>query len=141
MKLQFTVNGLPPKKDGAQSMWGKSLEASCLAELRLVAREALQGSRPFQSNIKLTLKIHIGRVNDRTIGDLNTFVTGVCDGLMAAHPSGKLDPIWNDPKLKEVHPSRTSAIIDDSQIVQIHAEKIIGDTFDPWYEITLEGEQ
>jgi len=141
MKLQFAVNGLPPKKDGAQSMWGKSLEARRLAELRLVALKALQENRPLQSNIRLTLKIHIGPLNDRTIGDLDTFVTGVCDGLMAAYPGGKLDPIWNDPKLKEVHPSRTLAVVDDSQVAQIHAEKIIDDTLNPWYEITLEGDQ
>ena len=93
---------------------------------------------PLQSNIKLILKIHIGPINDRSIGDLDTFVTGVCDGLMAAAPGGKLDPIWDDAKLKHIHPSKTIAIIDDSQVVSIQAEKIIGDTDLPWYEMILE---
>ena len=137
-KYQFEVKGLPPKKDGAQSMWGKCLEAKRLVELRQGALKAIQGYPPLQSNIKLTLKIHMGPVNDRSIGDLDTFVTGVCDGLMAAAPGSKLDPIWNNKKLEHVHPSKTIAIIDDSQVVSIQAEKIIGATDLPWYEVILE---
>ena len=137
---RFEIKGLPPKKDGAQSMWGKPLEAKRLVELRQGALKAIQGYPPLQSNIKLTLKIHVGPVNDRSIGDLDTFVTGVCDGLMAAAPRGKLDPIWDDAKLKHIHPSKTIAIVDDSQVISIQAEKIIGDTEQPWYEVILEGE-
>lgn len=140
MKLQFVVQGLPPKKDGAQSMWGKPLEARRLATLRLATLQAFKGHSPLKSNIKLTLKIHIGPVNDRTIGDLDTFITGVCDGLMAAYPGGKLDSLWDDPKLEHIHPSKTIAIVDDSQVVSIQAEKVIGSTNQPWYEVVLEGE-
>lgn len=140
MKIQFVANGFPPKKDGAQSMWGKPLEARRLATLRQATLQALKGHSPLKSNIKLTLKIHIGPVNDRTIGDLDTFVTGVCDGLMAAYPGGKLDPIWDEPKLEHIYPSKMIAIVDDSQVVSIQAEKIIGDTDQPWYKVILEGE-
>jgi len=98
MNISFQVNGLPPKKDGAQSMWGKPLEAKRLVELRQVALKALQGHPPLRSNIKLTLKIHVGPVNNRSIGDLDTFITGVCDGLMAAAPGSKLhEETWNNP--------------------------------------------
>ena len=135
---RFEVKGLPPKKNGAQSMWGKLLEAKRLATLRQLALKVFKGDSPLQSNIKLTLRIHIGPKNDRSIGDLDTFVTGVCDGLMAAYPGGKLDPIWDDAKLKHIHPSKTIAIVDDSQVVSIQAEKIIGDTDQPWYEVILE---
>ncbi len=137
---RFEVKGLPPKKDGAQSMWGKLLEAKRLATLRQLVLKAFKGDSPLQSNIKLTLKIHIGPKNDRSIGDLDTFVTGVCDGLMATYPSGKLDSLWDNPKLEHIHPSKTIAIVDDSQVVSIQAEKIIGDTDQQWYEVTLEGE-
>ena len=139
-KYQFTVQGLPPKKDGAQSMWGKLLEAERLIELRQATLHALQGNSSLRTNIKLTLKIHIGPINDRSIGDLDTFVTGVCDGLMAAAPGGKLHFLWNDVELNDVHPSKMIAIVDDSQVINIQAEKIIGDSKEPWYEIVLEGE-
>ena len=139
MRLQFRITGYPPKKNGAQSIWGKPLEARRLAELRSAALYALNGNPPLRSNIKLTLKIHVGAVNDRTTGDLDTFVTGVCDGLMAAYPGGKLDPIWNKPELSNIHPSKSLAIVDDCQVVYIQAEKIIGDTNQPWYEVALEG--
>lgn len=139
MIIAFKVEDLPPKKDGAQSMWGKPLEAKRLVALRQVALQALKGHPPLQSNIKLTLKIHIGPVNDQSIGDLDTFVTGVCDGLMAAHPGGKLNPIWNNVRPEDVHPSKTIAIVDDSQVISIHAEKIIGATDQPWYEVIVEG--
>lgn len=138
-KYQFTVNGLPPKKDGAQSMWGKPLEAKRLVVLRQAVLKALEGQPPLQSNIKLTLRIHIP-INDRSIGDLDTFVTGICDGLMATPYGGKLDPIWNDEELESIHPTKTIAIVDDSQVVSIQAEKVIGSADQQWYEVILEGE-
>ena len=139
MRLQFRITGYPPKKNGAQSMFGKPLEAKRLVELRLAALNALQGNPPLRSNIKLTLKIHVGAVNDQTTGDLDTFVSGVCDGLMAAYPGGKLDPIFKKPELSNVHPSKCLAIVDDCEVVYIQAEKIIGDTNQPYYEVALEG--
>jgi hypothetical protein len=150
---KFKVEGLPPKKDGAQSMWGKPLEARRLMILRHAAFKAFKGQPPLKTNIKLTLKIHIP-VNNKSIGDLDTFVTGVCDGLMAAPRKGILDPIWDLDRTWEngellgvdggdavsIHPSKTIAIVDDSEVVSIQAKKIIGDTDQQWYEVVLEGE-
>ena len=136
---RFEVKGLPPKKDGAQSMWGKRLESERLVALRQAALQALKEQPPLESNIKLTLKIHL-HVNDRAIGDLDTFVTGVCDGLMATPYVGKLDSIWDNKELENIHPTNTIAINDDSQVVSIQAEKIIGGSSQQWYEVVLEGE-
>ena len=138
-KYQFQVKGLPPKKDGAQSMWGKPSEAKRLVALRQAAFQALKEQLPLQSNIKLTLNIHLP-VNNRSIGDLDTFVTGLCDGLMATPYGGKLDPIWDNKELKNIHPTNTIAIHDDSQVVSIQAEKIAGGGSQQWYEVVLEGE-
>jgi len=138
-KYQFQVKGLPPKKDGAQSMWGKPSEAKRLVALRQAAFQALKEQLPLQSNIKLTLNIHLP-VNNRSIGDLDTFVTGLCDGLMATPYGGKLDPIWDNKELKNIHPTNTIAIHDDSQVVSIQAEKIFGGGSQQWYEVVLEGE-
>ena len=139
-RYRFEVKDLPPKKDGAQSMWGKPLEAKRLAALRQAALQALEGQPPLQSNIKLTLKIHIP-VNDRSGGDLDTFVTGVCDGLMKRALGSKLhEETWKKPEYHDVHPDKMRAIVDDSQVISIQAEKIIGCTDQQWYEVVLEGE-
>jgi hypothetical protein len=136
---QFKVKGLPPKKDGAQSMWGKKLESERLVLLRQAALQALKKQPPLERNIKLTLNIHLP-INNRSIGDLDTFVTGVCDGLMATRYGGNLNPIWNNQELKNVHPTNTIAIYDDIQVVSIRAEKIIDSNSRQWYEVILEGE-
>lgn len=136
----FSVKGLPPKKDGAQSMWGKPLEAKRLVALRKSALESLKGDPPLASNIKLTLKIHLP-ANNRMIGDLDNFIIGICDGLMATPYGGKLDPIWEDPDLVCIHPSKPIAVMDDCEMVSIQAEKIIDNNDQPWYEICLGGER
>ena len=138
MPYQFEVKGLPPKKDGANSMWGKKLESERLVALRQAALKSFNGQPPLQSNIKLILQIHIP-VNNRSIGDLDTFVSGVCDGLMKRDPKSEPHPgIWNNPEYQDVHPDRSIAIVDDSQVISIQAEKVKGDV--QWYEVMLEGE-
>jgi len=139
MKINFQVNGLPPKKDGAQSMWGKPLEAQRLVALRQAALQALKGQPALQSNIKLTLKIHLP-ANDRSMGDLDTFITGVCDGLMGTPYGGKLDPLLDNKELESIYPTKTIAIVDDSEVVSIQAEKVICESDQQWYEVVLEGE-
>lgn len=141
MKFQFKVNDdLPPKKDGANSMWGKPTEARRLIKLRLAALRAFQGRTPLKRNIRLSLVVHVGSVNDKFTGDLDNFVTGVCDGMMVADARSKLDMQWSDLELSDVHPSKLLAIVDDSQIVSIKAEKMVGDSDLPWYEVVLEGD-
>ena len=39
---------------------------------------------------------------------------------------------------QDVHPDRSIAIVDDSQVISIQAEKVKGDV--QWYEVMLEGE-
>ena len=140
MSYQFEVKGLPPKKDGANSMWGKKLESERLVALRQAALKSFNGQPPLQSNIKLILQIHIP-VNNRSIGDLDTFVSGVCDGLMKRDPKSEPHPgIWNNPEYQDVHPDKRIAIVDDSQVICIRAEKVIGDLNQQRYEVMLEGE-
>ena len=139
--IRFRVNGeLPPKKDGATSMWGKPTEARRLIALRLAAHNALGGQRPFEIDIQLTLRVHVGPQNDRRSGDLDNYVTGVCDGLMAAAPASSVNQLFREPKASIVNPSKTVAIVDDSQIVKIEAVKLAGLGGGEWYEIELEGD-
>ena len=140
MPYQFEVKGLPPKKDGANSMWSKKLESERLVALRQAALKAFSGQPPLRSNIKLILKIRIP-VNNRSIGDLDTFVSGVCDSLMKRDPRSKLyEETWSNPEYQDVHPDKRIAIVDDSQVIGIRAEKVIGDLNQQRYEVMLEGE-
>ena len=140
--IRFAVHGEPPpKKDGAKSMWDKPLEARRLLALRRAAVAAMGGQPPLSRAISLTLSIYVPGHRVACIGDLDTFITGVCDGLQAAHPRADLDQLWLDPALlTDVHPSRIVAILNDSEIVSIAARKIAQDASDAWYEIVLEGE-
>ena len=141
MKYQFKVYGdFPPKKDGANSMWGKSTESRRLVKLRQAAKAVFQEKTPLKRNIRLSLEVHVGPVNNKQTGDLDNFVTGVCDGLMAADARSKLDTRWSNAELSEIHPIKPLAVDDDCQIISIKAEKIVGDSDTPWYEVTLEGE-
>jgi len=85
-KISFQVQDIPPKKDGANSMWGKQTEIPRLISLRSSALKAMDGRNPFNHNITLKLKFHCPINKIFRVGDLDNFITGVCDGLQAADP-------------------------------------------------------
>ena len=146
----FRVEGLPPKKDGAKSMWGKSAtERIRLLNLRRAAFQAFAGQQPLAVNISIALEVHVGLTNSRATGDLDNFITGICDGLMAAdgtlirdlqqRPESEIAQWWARPEQRYVHPNQCIAIVDDSQVISIQAIKIIGDASTPWYTVMIEG--
>ncbi len=140
-EISFRVTGdLPPKKDGANSMWGNPLEAERLVKLRKATLNALAGKQAFRRNIRLELEVYVGRTNSRSVGDLDNFVTGICDGLMAAHPLAALDAMWTVDSMQDIHPRHTIAILDDSEVVSISAKKLTGKSDKLWYRITVGGE-
>ena len=120
MTLTFSVEGLPPKKDGANSMWRKGSELDKLKALRLAASQAMAGRPPFSGPLQLKVTIHA----DPRSGDLDNFITGICDGLMAAHPATPIDaPAWSEVP-PESQPSRAIAFTDDAAISRIQAERM-----------------
>ena len=149
-------DALPPKKHGDKSMWGKrtDTEPKRLIALRQKAVEKL-GSQPLTGEIRLTLTVHVG-VKDfdkldrdarakavKNVGDLDNFVAGVCDGLMAAHPNTpntSFHDLFGKPENSDVHPTIPIAFEDDSQIVKINAERRIRHGDHRWYEVGLEGD-
>ena len=133
---RFTVAGLPPKKDGAYSMWNKPAEVEKLRLLRSAAAKSFGGDPPLSKNIRLTLRAHIGPLNTSTIGDLDNFLTGICDGLQAAHSGTPFRFEFEEA----IHPSLHIALADDVEVTRIDAEKVIAPAEAPYYEITLEGE-
>ncbi len=134
MGVRFTVQGLPPKKDGANSMWRKSTEVPRLKALRSVAVQAMQGVVWQSSPLCLRLRIcaAIGE------GDLDNFITGICDGLMGAH--------WNTPIIidewqdvpEAARPYYAIAFRDDKWIMRIVAERLVPDDRERFYEVELE---
>jgi len=134
MKISFNVPSLPPKKDGANSMWRKGSEFSRLKSLRIAAFLAMEGSSPITGEINLVLKLHTSP--DR--GDLDNFITGICDGLMAAHPRTPINlTLWEDVPEK-VKPQHAICYVDDKQITRISAQRFSPVKGDEGYTIELE---
>lgn len=139
--IRFHVDGLPPKKDGANSMWGKPLEAERLVSLRKAALKAMDGHPPLKSSIKLAVSVHVGSKNDRSVGDLDTFIAGVCDGLMKMAPRCKpCGEVWGKPENQEIRPYISIAIDDDRQVISIQVAKVRDSTGKQFYDVELEGE-
>ncbi len=141
MKLEFTVEDHPPpKKDGANSMWNKASEFDRLVALRQAALRQLGEHPPLRRHISLRVEVFLPQPESRAAGDLDNFITGICDGLMAAHPRSSKDSRWESPSLRAVHPTKVVAIEDDSAIVSIVAQKTQDNGGRSWYRVTLEGE-
>jgi hypothetical protein len=135
MLLQFKVEGLPPKKDGANSMWQKPSEIPRLKALRLVAIAAMQGNIVWESE-RLILRLRISaHIRD---GDLDNFITGVCDGLMGAHANiPRPLQAWLDVP-DAIHPRHAIVFRDDSLITQIIAQRIEPIAGERFYEVEIE---
>lgn len=138
-RLGFEVEGLPPKKDGASSMWRKEPDVTRVLALRLAAAAALGDGPRLVRDIELDLVVHLAR-NDRSVGDLDNFVTGVLDALQTAHPNTpwRREPRWLAAEHAHVRPDRWAAITDDVEVVTISARKVVGAAADR-YEICLVG--
>lgn len=94
---------------------------------------------PFEGPVRLDLEVHVGPVNDRHIGDLDNFVSGVCDCLQTAKNNPRLAPDWDAPGLQHIHPGRPVALVDDIQVVEIRARKVVRpDPRAPWYRVKLQ---
>ena len=141
--IEFKVQGeLPPKKDGANSMWGKEkcTEPKRLIALRKKALEELGSKADFidgkpyfgkTESIRLELSIQVAsrrrrKSGDKGSGDLDNFITGVCDGLMNAHPRAKINHLFRKPENSDVDPAKPIMFADDSQVTQICAKRRFG---------------
>ena len=132
----FPVPGLPPKKGSATSMWSVDLEARRVRELRLAATKAIGDDPPLRRSITLRMWVYVHE-NTKQVGDLDTFVAGVCDALMVAPTGAPLAPVLNDLGEGRASPTMMLAIEDDSQVVRIEAEKIVDPGREQRYEVEL----
>ncbi len=87
MRIKFTVNDRPPKKHGEQSVWAQDVEAPRIVSLRkaaLKARQEAGADKAFDSLVAMEVHVFMPRAQLESIGDLDSFVAGVSDGLQAA---------------------------------------------------------
>lgn len=114
MRIEFEVEGVPPKKDGANSMWGKETEVPRIIALRSSAQRAMQavGAAPFACPVLLDISIY-AEVKD---GDIDNFIAGICDALQspdrkaACHEDFGVEPsaivLANDKHVVEIRARR-----------------------------------
>lgn len=124
MRIKFHVKGKPPKKDGANSMWGKKSEAKNIVNLRNAASEAKENSElvePLNSHVSLNLNIYAPEIELERMGDLDNFITGVCDGLQAADPRANIHEIIQQEC--EVDPRVHLLLFTDAKVLEIKAKK------------------
>ena len=148
-RIDFSVDGKPPKK----SQWGTE-DAPLVAKLREVALDARKNvgmDGYYEGPIKLKLTIYAPNIVDvdhkptgdddptKFIGDLDSFVAGVCEYLHKGPKKGenKFEPhsIFDDKP--EIGPDIPLIIFDDSQIVEINAKKELDDIIHYHVEITF----
>ena len=88
----FSVEGLPPKKSGARSMWANDMEAERVHRLRVAANGALEGAPPLREPISLTVKVSIPK-SSQMVGDLDPVVAGGAMGVPALVRAGLIERV------------------------------------------------
>jgi len=123
VKVTVVVPGFPPKKDGAQSMWRKRGEQPRIIALRRALHTKL-GPTVFAGHVALDLELRISDDRILTAGDLDNFVTGICDSLMAANGLPRTHGEYSDSEWEGIEPDRVIALPNDATVVAISARKI-----------------
>ncbi len=145
-RISFDVKGKPPKK----SQWGTD-DANLVIKLREEALKARKDAGIFgcyHGHVKLSLVVYAPNIthmqykpigNDdpkKFIGDLDSFVVGVCEYLQRAVP--KDDTFTPSPLFdgkNEIGPEVALIIKNDSQIVEINAKKMFDENSHYYVEI------
>jgi hypothetical protein len=120
--MDLSVEGLPPKKDGANSMWAKNVEVRRLKALRMAALAAIADRPGFPLTVPVELEFTVWA--QPRAGDLDNFLTGICDGLMAKHPRAAWKPeVWLDVP-PAAAPDQALVLADDRLVARIVAERL-----------------
>lgn len=144
MRIEFTVRGRPPKKHGEKSMWARDDEAPLVFLLRekaLEARSKVGLEDCFHSFVALELVIYASRPRLESVGDLDNFITGVCDSLQAADSKviPYLHKIFQKTKREGIDPRRPLLFDNDAKVVSIIACKVgLDDEQDMYYKVVVE---
>ena len=131
--VRIEVEGLPPKKDGANSMWNKEVEIPRIKALRAAVAESLGEPAPPAASVRLAAVVFA----TREAGDLDNFATGICDALQPASRAAIRDErAWRDIG-EHCHPSRPIAFGNDKMVDKIAIERVL-QSGAPHYELTIE---
>jgi len=137
-KISFDVKGKPPKK----SQWGTE-DADLVIKFRekaLQARKNKEIPEGFEGLVKLSLVVYAPNISKmeykqigdddpkKFVGDLDSFVSGICEYLQPAptNPEIEISPLFEGKD--EVEPKVPLIIKNDSQIIEITAKKIVDET-------------
>jgi len=76
--------------------------------------------------VAIGLIIFVPRSQLESVGDLNNFITGICDGLQAADPKVRpyLHPIFQEPGRERIDPGYALLIENDAKVVSITVKKV-----------------
>ena len=147
MRIEFTVKGRPPRKHGEKSMWARDDEAPFVASLRekaLEARSKANLNHCFSSLVSLELTVFIPRSRLESVGDLDNFITGICDGLQAADSKvlPYLHPIFQEPGKEAIDPRNALLIENDAKVIDIRARKVVlDDDQEVYYTVAVEPQE
>lgn len=118
--LSFSVRDLPPKKDAAGSMWSRPGEIPRIKTLRRLAYDAMDGRPPLEETLEIRLILYA----DPADGDLDALVSGLLDGLQAAHKNTPIDlSDWLELPVGAL-PSEDILFTDDRWVDKITAERL-----------------
>lgn len=134
VRIEIHVEGRPPKKDGASSMWRKPVEQQRLKALRLAAMGSVLGI-DWDPHANMALSVTV--FASVRAGDLDNFVTGICDGLQAANQVQIDAKDWEDVPA-EIRPDRHLLLVDDRTVQRITIERRELDGAGERYSLTLE---
>lgn len=126
--IVFDVEGMPPRKDGGQSMWNKDKEVNKLIELRKQLDATLQKQQiptPITDYLKLKVEIYLPEKHLEK-SDIDNLVGGICDGLQKANYKSKINEKYIQLEGTSVHPFN-SFLCDDSRILELDVKKIINE--------------
>lgn len=129
MRITVTVDGRPPRKNGAQSLWN-SPESGRVLELRLGIRreqDRMENRDLFDDPVRVELEVFAPNVLDRGnsqtyVGDIDTFVAGICETIQKADGNVKqVSDVFDGHD--DVRPELPMLIMDDAQVAEISAKK------------------
>ncbi len=129
MKMRVEMDGRPPNKRKAKSIWrGPMAERVLNLRLAILEEKKKSGIRgPIKQRIRMMLNVYGPNIDNPKlpqtyVGDIDSLVAGICDSIRKAdHNMVRPSPAFEDHP--EVGHDKPLLITDDSQVVRVAATK------------------